>query len=411
VSPASGARVALVLAPPAGDRRVVTGLTLGERGRRVAVRAGVAAADVVVVRSAAELRATRARLAGKPLLLQRATDQVVAASLVSALRPEDSGLRHAIDPARADGYAGAWVADADDGAALLDALIADFEGGDAPGGAAGLAGEAIAVDRRARFPVPERAAVAAADRWQFELVDKPLDSPLCRYFYRPLARPLTKLFLRSPFTPNQISVLSIVLSLAGCAIGAGPSPTWHVIGMAILVFGGIVDANDGEVARLRLEMSKTGAWLDAMGDDAARIALLLGVGSHVAYLHPTWHVWAITLAAIAMTVAALLLIYWYCIFVIHSTNNQDYTKALGIGPGVRPEGRRTLGQVISDWAAEIIRRDFVDLGVLVLALVHLPEAGWIPLVAGAPVTLAIVIPTHLAIVRNLRAERAAAART
>ena len=32
------------------------------------------------------------------------------------------------------------------------------------------------------------------------------------------------------------------------------------------------------------------------------------------------------------TVASLLLIYWYCIFVIHSSNNQEYGQALGVGP-------------------------------------------------------------------------------
>ena len=393
------ARVALVLAPPAGDRRIVTGLGLGERARRVAVRSGIVASDVVVVRSAEELRAARARLAGRPLLLLRATDQVVAEPLVAALRPDEPGLRHAVDPAAEDTYAGAWVADAGDAAALLDRLAADLAGGDRPDGA--LAGEPIAIERRARFVVADRASVRAADAWQFELVDKPLDAPITRYFYRPLARPLTRLFLRSPLSPNAISVLSIVLSLVGCAIASAAAPSTHALGLALLVAGGIVDCNDGEVARLRLETSRAGAWLDAMGDDAARLALLLGLGSHVAALHPAWPVWPVTLAAVAMTIAGLGLIYWYCIFVIRSANNQDYTQVLGVGPGVR-SGRRSPGQVVADWGAQIVRRDFIDLGVLALALVGWPEVGWIPLVVGSAVTLAIVIPTHLKIVRARR---------
>jgi phosphatidylglycerophosphate synthase len=401
----SASRVALVLAPPAGDRRIVTGLTLGERGRRVAVRAGIAAADVVVARSADELRAARSRLAGRPLLLLRATDQVVAAPLVEALRPDEPGLRHAVDPADGDAYAGAWVADAADSAGLVDALVADFAHGDAP--TAERRGEAATIVRRARFKCPDRAAVRAADRWQYELIDKPLDAAITRYLYRPLARPLTYVFLRSPLSPNAISILSILLSLVGCAIASGPGAGTHVLGLAMLWLGCIVDCNDGEVARLRLESSKAGAWLDAMGDDMARIALVLSLGSHVSYLHPTWPVWPITIAAVVLTITSLLLIYWYCVFVIHSANNQDYTRALEIGPGVAT-GPRTVWQVLADWGAQIIRRDVIDLGVLILAIVQLPEVGWVPLTLGSVVTLAVVVPTHFKIVRSLREKRAAA---
>lgn len=388
-------RIALVLAPPVGDKRWVTGLGLGERGRRVAGRVGFTADRIVIARSAADLQAARAQLTG-PLLLLRATDQVVAVQLVEPLGLGAAGDRHAIDPARGGSYAGARVVD--DGAALVDALIADFAAGDAPGATSA----AIEVGERAHFPCLTKADEKAANAWQWDLVNKAMDAPITRYFYRPLARPLTHLFLRTPLSPNVISLISIALSLAGCVVAGFADPTWHSIGLAILVAGGITDCNDGEVARLRLQMSKSGAWLDAMGDDAARLALVAGIGFHVNHLQPTWHVLPITAASLAMTIAALLLIYWYCIFVINSSNNQDYTRALQIGPGVRPTGKRTAWQVLSDWGAQIIRRDFIDLGVLVLSLVHFSEFSFIMLTLGAVVTLGVVVPTHLKIVKGLR---------
>ena len=69
-------------------------------------------------------------------------------------------------------------------------------------------------------------------------------------------------------------------------------------------------------------------------------------------------------------------------------------------------GPRGHGAAIADFAAQIIRRDAIDIGVLVLALVHLPELGFALLSIGSLVTLAVVIPTHLKIVRSLRASRA-----
>jgi hypothetical protein len=169
----------------------------------------------------------------------------------------------------------------------------------------------------------------------------------------------------------------------------------------VLVFGGIVDCNDGEVARLRLEFSTLGGWLDAIGDDLARMALLLAMGAHVAPMHADWPVGWLTGIALALTVASLLLIYWYCIFVIHSSNNQEYGAALGIGPGVG--GERSLLGKLGDFGAQIARRDAMDLGILGLAILGLPEVSWLGLVIGAVVGIAIVVPTHFKLVALHRA--------
>lgn len=401
-------RHALVLVPPASERRKITGLTLAERGRRVAVLAGIAADRVVLVHDAEELARRRCELAGKPLVIMVASAQVVAVSLLTALSLGEAGQRRAIDPLRGGQGAGAWVLDAEHSEAALDAVAAALTEAKTPAALLALSlGEgftAVEVDRRARFPLVTAEDWRAAVRWQYELVNKPLDAPICRYFYRPLARPLTILFLRSPLSPNVISVISILLSLAGCAVASSGDLGTHVLGLLILLAGGIVDTNDGEVARLRLEMSKTGAWIDAMGDDMARIGLLLGMGGHVAANYPAWPVWPATLAAVAMTVTSLVLIYWYCIYVIDSSNNQDYTKALQIGPGVRAaEDERSLGAWLADLGAQIVRRDFIDLAAVFVAIAGGSVVTFSLLAVGSLVTLVVVIPTHLKIVKAIRA--------
>lgn len=399
-------RHALVLVPK-DERRKITGLTLAERGRRVAVLAGIAAERVVLVHDAEELARRRGELAGKPLVVMVASAQVVAVSLLNGLALGESGRRQAIDPLRGGQSAGAWVLDAEHSESALDAVASALAAASAPTELLELSlGEGfstVEVDRRARFPLVTQADWKAAVRWQYELVNKPLDAPICRYFYRPLARPLTILFLRSPLSPNVISVISILLSLVGCAVAASGDLTTHVLGLLILLAGGIVDTNDGEVARLRLEMSKTGAWIDAMGDDMARIGLLLGMGGHVAANYPAWPVWPVTLAAAAMTVTSLVLIYWYCIYVIDSSNNQDYTKALQIGPGVRAAEQRSLGAWLADLGAQIVRRDFIDLAAVFVAIAGGSVITFSLLAVGSLVTLVVVIPTHLKIVKAIRA--------
>lgn len=385
---------ALVIAPRPDDERVVTGLTLGERARRVAVRAGVPAERVHVVRDPDELRRAQPALAGQPLLLLRADGWVVAPPLVEPLRPLDPGTRIAVDAS--GGYAGAARADAREADALLAAVAADLAGGDRS-----FAGEAVTVGPRARHPARNPAEARAADAWQWDGIKKPMDAFLTVYVFRPLARPLTRLFLRSPLTPNMISVLSGVVSVAGCAIAAGPGYWAHVVGMLVLLAGGVLDCNDGEVARLRLEGSTLGGWIDAISDDLARLALLVGVGVHVAGRHPGWPVLPVTFLALALTLVTMLLIYWYCIVVIHSSNNQDYGAVLGLTPGVGQEkGQRSPLKALADFVSSMARRDFMDLAVTVLAILDLPEISFAALAGGSVIGLGVVLPTHLRIVRS-----------
>ena len=395
---------ALVLAPPPGaKRRIVTGLTLGERARRVAVRAGFADGHIHVVATHEEMTRAAAAIGKDPVLLLRAVDQLVAGELAAPLAPEAPGTRVAWDPARSE-YAGGLRADGERATELLTALCVELD--DRPVAARWLLPDddtsRVEVGPRARHPAGSDQEARAADAWQFELTKKALDGFLVKHMWRPLARPLTRFFLRTPLTPNHISILSCLVSVAGCVIAGGPSYRAHLGGMALLFLGSVMDANDGEVARLRLEMSKLGAWIDAIGDDIVRLTTLGGIAWHVRYLHPGWHVGPITWIALAATLASMLLIYWYCIFVIGSSNNQDYGAVLGIGPG-QGKDRKSIGQIVGDLGAQAARREVIDLVVLILALVALPELSWIGLVAGGIIGLVVILPTHLKIVKLKRA--------
>jgi phosphatidylglycerophosphate synthase len=396
---------ALVVAPPLSEEKIVTGLQLGERARRVLVRAGVDASKIHLVRSAGELVAARKAVAGEALIFVRADGWVVAGPLVEPLLHEAAArVRIAVDAA---GYAGAIYLPAGKTDNLLELLAHDLKSGDSRFAGGELGAEKLEVTRRARHPARTKEELRAADAWQFELVNKPLDAGLTRYFYRPAARPLTRIFLRLPFTPNHITIFSTLLSLVGCWIAAGPGYLEHVIGLCVLLAGGIVDCNDGEVARLRLEFSTLGGWLDAIGDDMARIALLLAMGWHVAPIYPKIPVIWLTVGALVLTVVAMLLIYWYCIFVIHTTNNQEYGQALGVGNAV--PARKSLGRVIGDFFAQIARRDAMDLGALFFAIVALPVVPWAAMTAGGVIAFAWVLPTHFKLLELERQKKAASA--
>lgn len=396
-------RAAIVLAPPSGRDLIVTGLTLTERAIRVVVGAGIAREDIFVVQDSADVErianVTR-NGAHDGLLLVQARDYVVAEPLVVPLRLETSGTRIAVDTEQR--YAGAIVTDGVQAKRLLACIVDDPEHGHATfAQEVGDQGH-IPVTDRARHPIRNDAEAKAADAWQFALVNKPRDAFLSVRLYRPLARPLTRMFLRLPFSPNAISILSAGLSLTGCAIASRPSFSAHVLGLMILFLGGIVDCCDGEVARLRLEGSAFGAWLDAIGDDLSRLALILAVGFHVAPQYPSIPILWMTAGAIVLTLASMGLIYWYCIFVAGSSNNQDYEAVLGIGPGEEAPEKMSLTRWLGDLGAALARRDFIDLAALFLAIVSFPIVMFVGLVGGAVVALAVVLPTHWKIVQSRR---------
>lgn len=95
----------------------------------------------------------------------------------------------------------------------------------------------------------------------------PLDQRLARVLVRPLAD--------TGVTPNQVTVFSLVLSLAGAGLLAwaeGDAIHW---GAGIFLVSRFIDHMDGELARLTGRTSRLGYYLDA-GVGAVSYAALFG---------------------------------------------------------------------------------------------------------------------------------------
>jgi len=92
-----------------------------------------------------------------------------------------------------------------------------------------------------------------------------------------LSVPLAKLSV----TPNQITVVWILLGLAA-DVGVGFSQYWiRVAAAAIFQLSYILDYVDGEVARLQGRTSKRGLFLDLSGHCLIKTGIFLGVGYRV----------------------------------------------------------------------------------------------------------------------------------
>ncbi len=107
-----------------------------------------------------------------------------------------------------------------------------------------------------------------------------LEGPVSRYLNRRLSAPLARLLAPTPVTPNQVSVLSLLVALGALAAFAVGQP----IAAGILIqASSVVDGVDGDLARRQGRASRFGAVFDAVLDRYADAAIVGGM---------TWWAWA-----------------------------------------------------------------------------------------------------------------------
>lgn len=388
----TAALTAIVLADVPGPEVRVVGLTLAERARRVAEKAGASA--VFVARDRASIAAWWRDQASSRVLVIRATDQLVHTPLVAGLLDHERAI--AVDP-DSGAYAGALIARD----ALADRVVAALVRGDDDGAVAAALVDSgareIAHGELARHAATTRRERRAAAQMLYRIIHKPQDNAITRYLYRPLSFPLTRLLVHTSITPNQITfVTALLVALGCCLVGSGDV----VAGTAIVLAASYVDCCDGEVARLRLETSRLGAWLDTIVDELSQVAYLLALGLAVDAPHKLIAIGVFTYAL------SIYCIYWNLVVLVGSANSQDYVGKFEIrGGALRPIAATGEVHPFMRYLGYVIRRDFVCWAMLVLVALHGQTLGFGLLVLGGIVTATIVTSDHVRVRGQLEALR------
>jgi phosphatidylglycerophosphate synthase len=94
---------------------------------------------------------------------------------------------------------------------------------------------------------------------------------------RPLSRRLTAYGLGHGWTPNVVTVVSLMLGLAACALAAVDSRWTWLLAAVCLLLSLVVDCVDGEIARFTRRYSALGGWLDAVSDRVKEFTLVAAV--------------------------------------------------------------------------------------------------------------------------------------
>ena len=124
------------------------------------------------------------------------------------------------------------------------------------------------------------------------------DGPISTYLNRRISNWITSKIVDYPITPNQISVVTLLLSVIASLIIVKQGYFFLVLGALLAQLSSILDGCDGEVARLKLLSSKYGGWFDQVLDRYSDLFIITGLTFHTYLLHETLAVFIIGFIAV-----------------------------------------------------------------------------------------------------------------
>jgi 1L-myo-inositol 1-phosphate cytidylyltransferase / CDP-L-myo-inositol myo-inositolphosphotransferase len=218
----------------------------------------------------------------------------------------------------------------------------------------------------------------AAERHLLRSVVKETDGFMARHVERPISLAISRRLCATSITPNQMTLVSFAIGLAGAPFFLSASAAGQTVGALLLLAHSILDGCDGELARLRFQESRWGGVLDFWVDNIVHVitfaCMALGWSRASGSVLPLW----LGAAAVLGTLGSAGFVYWRVI-----------RPKAGPGPvytSVSTAPTRPLARLLD----ALSRRDFI---YLVLALALFGKVSWFLLLTafGAPVFFFLVL--------------------
>ena len=200
---------------------------------------------------------------------------------------------------------------------------------------------------------------------------KPTDGVFAR-MNRRVSIPISRQLIKFPITPNMVSLFTLGVSFAsGLYFGLGGY--WNaLIGAVLSVWASILDGCDGEVARLKLQESDFGCWLETVCDYLYYLLIFSGMAiGLVRRSGPTYLFWTeLLLAGAVMS------------FLVTGMGRRRIAGArpeqyLGIWQAQAESRRSNPIMYVGRHCEFIIRRCFLPYALLAFAVLNITEVAFI----------------------------------
>ncbi len=194
---------------------------------------------------------------------------------------------------------------------------------------------------------------------------KPQDGWISKLLNRRISLATTRLLVHTSIRPNQLSVLILALGLFGAWLASRGDRASLAWGGVLFQLQSVLDGCDGELSRLTFRGSKTGEWLDTVGDDLTNYAFFGGAA---------WGLYVSGLGTLPIACGAV----GVALGVITSGIEYRYLIRIGsgdllkypLGFGNDPEPSRTPGPIARVLGAirPAFKRDFFVFLAMLMAL-------------------------------------------
>jgi phosphatidylglycerophosphate synthase len=153
--------------------------------------------------------------------------------------------------------------------------------------------------------ITDATSVRTAERRLWASLTSSADGIVDRFLYRPLGRYLSKILIRAPFSPNQVSIVSMLVGIFSAWFFARG---YFISGALLLQLSASVDCVDGDLARALYKESRLGKWLDLVGDQFVHVAVFAGIGFGLAASDPASPALALGISAVLGTIISFAVI-------------------------------------------------------------------------------------------------------
>ncbi len=230
---------------------------------------------------------------------------------------------------------------------------------------------------------------------------KPTDGVVSRYLNRHISTRISKNLVRTPLTPNHVTLITFATGLLSAwFVAAGDY--WSVFwGAMLFQLSSILDGCDGEVAKLTFSESKYGSWLDTITDNLTYVAFFGGIVWAYAEMETSSAALTLGTASVIAVTLSILLMYYYLANTGKSGSLVRYNEAFR-EHAAKPQPSQ-LARMLNIFRL-MAKRDFFTMLLLVFAVMdHLDWMFWTVSVGGFVMAVAVFLSTG----RLLSQDRAA----